>query len=416
MWLHSAVLDNGLKVLVQDLPGQRTVTALLMFNRGAKDEEVSENGISHYVEHVAFNTSHHTGELKRLAQQLLTRGAQQNADTTKEFTTYYMTVMEEQLPAAIRMLGLLLQEFSALPQVVENERQVILRELSMHHHSAKRIFDLFAECLWGTYTLGLPVIGREETVRRITAEQLSAVVERDYTADNAVLVVLGKCDHRRVYDLADQAFSRWRPSGQRKGEYLVSQTPSILVHHEPGAQNALLCIGAPGVPHGHLSASALDLLNSILAAPGEGRLFRILREERGLVYQLTGLSTHYRHAGAFGMVTNCATRDVKTVIRLIVQEFDRVRRYGVTEEELESAKARLALERYLEAENVMSLAKRLASAALFGETYTVQDLNRQMQATSPQEVQSAASEYLKRRAVSVAGVGTMEEEEIAALI
>jgi len=416
LWLHSAVLDNGLKIVVQDLPGQRTTTVLLMFNRGAKDEDRSDNGVSHYVEHVAFHIDHRSGRLKQLSQQLTSRGAQQNADTNKEFTSYYLTVLEDQLPAAIELIGQLFAEFPPAPTAVEKERQIILRELSMHMHSPRLIFDLFAECLWGTYTLGLPVLGREETIKRITADHLAAVVARDYTADNAVLVVLGKCDYRAVYELAERSFRHWRPSGHRKGQYMVEQSPSIVVHHEPGARNALLCVGVPGVHHGHPSAPALDLLNSILAAPGEGRLFRLLREERGLVYQLTGLSTHYRHAGAFGVVTNCGGSDTKTVVRLILQEFERVRRSGVTPDELESAKARLAMERYLEAENVLSLAKRLGAAALFGETYTITDLNRQTEATTLDEVRAAAQQFLKRRVVSFAGIGPMTEEEIAALL
>ena len=132
------------------------------------------------------------------------------------------------------------------------------------------------------------------------------------------------------------------------------------------------------------------------------------------MYQLTGLSTHYRHAGAFGVVTNCGGSDTKTVVRLILQEFERVRRSGVTPDELESAKARLAMERYLEAENVLSLAKRLGAAALFGETYTITDLNRQTEATTLDEVRAAAQQFLKRRVVSFAGIGPMTEEEIAA--
>ncbi|MFZ5814329.1 MAG: M16 family metallopeptidase [Bacillota bacterium] len=416
MWVHSTVLENGLKVIVQEMPAQRTVTALVIFNRGAKDEDLEQSGISHFVEHVALHTGSHRGELRRLNQQLLSRGAQQNADTAKEFTTYYMTVLEDQLPTAIQTFGLLLTEFDPERKTVETERQVILREISMHEQSARRIFDLFSECLWGNYTLGLPVLGRRETVSGFALEQLAAVVSRDYTADNAALVVIGRCEHRQVLEMANRALSEWRPSGIRRGEYNVSQSPSILVHREAHAQNALICVGAPGVPHGHPSAPALDLLNSILASPGEGRLFKLLREERGLVYQLTGLSTHYRHAGAFGVVTNCATGDLQQVSRLIFQEFERVRRLGVTEEELESAKARLALERFLEAENVITLAKRLGAAALFGEMYTVQSLNLQTQSITPEEVMAAAQEYLRRRNLSFAGIGSFSEEEIAAII
>lgn len=407
-------LGNGLRLCVERTRGSRISTVLLMINRGAKDESLGDNGISHFLEHLAFHPP--GADSQKLLAALEARGARYNGETTREWTAFHVMCLPEDVPLVMQTLRRLVAEVAPTQETVTRERSVILNEYNLHIRSPWLVTDLFSQALWGQRSLGLTILGSPEIIQRVGLAEFLDVAGRYYRPDNCALVAIGDLDPEAMYAEAEKAFSCWPPAERTNPPYVVQEEPSIVFHREANAAQALLCVGVPGLPYDHPQQAAVDVLGTLLGEGPDSRLFRALREERGLAYQVNVYCTHYRQAGGLGIVCTVPTEHVLEAVRVIVGEFERAAAGAFLDAELESAKARLRIRHCIEQDSGLERARLIARAALFGGGYSLNEVLLNVARLHREEVAAVASQLLRRQNYSFAGIGSFDVEAVAALL
>jgi predicted Zn-dependent peptidase len=205
------VLNNGVRILTEEIPHVRSISLGLWVRSGSRDEDEATSGISHFIEHMMFK-----GTEKRTARQigeaLEAVGGQLNAFTTKEYTCYYARVLDEHLDLAIDVLSDMFFNSRFNPNDIDTERRVVLEEISMYEDSPDElIHDLFARTVWAGHPLGRPILGSIKTVQSITRETLLEHLNYHYSPNRLVIAAAGRVTHDSLVEKLQPLFESWNP-------------------------------------------------------------------------------------------------------------------------------------------------------------------------------------------------------------
>lgn len=193
---QKTVFDNGVRIITEKIPS-RTVSAGIWVDVGARDEQPHNNGSAHFLEHMLFKgTSSRTA--REIAQEFDTLGGMSNAFTSGETTSYYATVLDDQLERLTALLGDIFRDSLFDEQEVVREREVVLQEISMVEDTPDdRIHELFTGSLWGDHPLGYTVLGQREIVAGMDSAGLREYMRGQYTPEKIVIAACGNVDHEQ---------------------------------------------------------------------------------------------------------------------------------------------------------------------------------------------------------------------------
>src|SRR5208283_3552059 len=186
------VLPNGLRVISEPMPAVVSSTIGIWVENGSRYEIPSQNGVSHFIEHLLFK-----GTRKRTAAQIAEEidavGGVLNAFTGKEYTCYYAKVLGADLPMTTEVLADLFLESVFDAAEIDRERQVVLQEISQAEDTPDDfIHDLFTENFWKGHPLALPIFGSAETVNKIDREQLTSFMAARYRSSRVFIAAAGQ--------------------------------------------------------------------------------------------------------------------------------------------------------------------------------------------------------------------------------
>ena len=277
-----ATLANGVRVVAIRLPHLQSVNVSVFVRTGSSHEPRRLNGISHFVEHMAFKGTHaRTCQQINLDAERL--GADVNAHTDKDHTAYLMRGMAGDATRFIAMLGDIVQHSSFPESELERERQVILHELTEDEEDVLSIADkLFDKLCYGGHPLAQPVIGSRLTVQRITRDELLGYVGQQYSGANVVVGIAGNVDVAEVVAAAEAAFAAM-PAGAQNRVEAPLYTGGVASKVQAGYSQTHVVFGYP------VASLREDYHAAVVAAAlfGEGMsspLMDEIRERRGLVY------------------------------------------------------------------------------------------------------------------------------------
>jgi predicted Zn-dependent peptidase len=307
MSVHTTVLENGIRILSEHMDGIRSVSVGVLVGVGSKNEQPGEQGYAHLLEHMLFQG---TGErdAEAIAEMMEIGGGAIGAFTTREYTVYHATVLDEYLPFALEALGDMLGN-SVLPQeALDRQRSVILAELAGHDDPLYRANDLLKTALWPDHALGYPTIGFEGTLQQATRNSLLRFMRQHYTADNIILAAAGNVQHDTLVEQARDALWQITPSTRQAD---LASTPfetksGILIADNRNLQQVYFTLGWPAPSYTDSDRYTWHVFSTLLGGGPTSRLYRKLREERGLVYHIAAQYQAYQDTGAF--VVEGATR------------------------------------------------------------------------------------------------------------
>jgi len=269
-------LPGGLRVVTEAVAGVRSVSLGIWIGIGARDEDPEQAGAAHYLEHLLFKgTRRRTA--KDIAEELDAVGGDLNAFTAKEHTCYYAHVLDTDLPLAVEVLADVVTDATLEPSDVEVERSVVLEEIAMRDDDPEDLLgELSDEALFGDHPLGRPVIGSEESVRRMDRETLHAFWRGQYTTPRMIVAAAGNLRHGEVVELVSSALAAATaragaatPAGPRRlAPALLVPGPRLVLRPEDTEQAHVL-LGVPGLSRHDPRRSALSVLNTAL---GDGDL------------------------------------------------------------------------------------------------------------------------------------------------
>lgn len=365
--VYETVLAGGLRLLVEEVPTSRCASAGVWVRVGSRDDPESRPGLAHFIEHLLFKGTRRL-DAAGISRAMDAIGGHLDGATSREATFYYAEVPSDGLPKALALLADLVQHPVFAADALERERGVVLEEIRGHADDPEQTaYDLFSAGLWQGHPLSRPILGTPETIAEVSRGEIAAHYRRFYRNDTMVLVVSGAVEAARVAELAARYFSSASPTKEGPTERTIPHLQGGRQSHRRDTGQVHLFVGLPGTDLGDDDRFALGVINTVLGGGMSARLFRLIREERGLAYAVYSMALHYSDAGAWLVYAGVAPERVDEVLELILGEFASLRRDGISREELRLAKAKLRGNLILDLEGNSDRMFRLGTQAVAGQ-------------------------------------------------
>ena len=350
-------LDNGLRIITDDLPGIVTATLGLWVEVGARYESPEINGISHFLEHMAFKGTT-TRSAKQIAEEIENVGGHLNAYTSRENTAYHARVLEANVPLALEIIADIIQNSTFEAEELSRERDVILQEIGQAFDTPDDIiFDYFQETAFPDHPLGRPILGRADIIHKISQEDLKEYIEQEYTAPRMVFAATGAINHDQIVDLCQKRFTHLatHPTNSfKKASYQGGQ-----FYEKRNLEQVHLLIGFESCPYDDPDFYPLSVFSNLLGGGMSSRLFQEVREKRGLVYSIYSFNSAFRDAGLFGIYAGTGEHQVQELlptIREVLADFPKT----LEAKELNRSKAQLQAGILMSLESTSARCEQLA--------------------------------------------------------
>ena len=399
---HVATLPNGVRVVGVRLPHLASASVSVFVRTGSAHESPQLNGISHFVEHMAFKGTHER-DCQRINLDAERLGAEVNAHTDKDHTAYHMRGLARHAGDFVRMLGDIVRNSTFPEAELERERQVILHEYTEDEEDPlSTAFKLFDELCWGSHPLAQAVIGTRRNIRRFSRADLLDYVQRQYSGVNVVVGVAGDIDPEAAVRAVEAAFGSM-PAGRENEVAVPGYHGGSRSRRQVGASQSHVVLGfpIPGLKDDyHASVVAAALLGEGMSSP----LMDQLRERRGLVYYAACSADVTQLGGQFVIEASTAPKHLDEFFtettRLLAEQAERTDPVG-----LERARNQIAVRNLRVEEQPF---RRLEEAAhdlfVHGRVRSRAELAGRVEAVTADEVRDAFGAMLATRpSLAVAG-------------
>jgi predicted Zn-dependent peptidase len=368
MGYQKTVLDNGIKVITEEIPYLKSVSIGVWVNTGSRDEQPHENGISHFIEHLLFKGTERRTAFD-IAKEIDSVGGTLNAFTGREYTCFYAKVIDRNLPLAIDLLSDIFLHSLMDPNDVEKERMVILQEIKMVEDTPDDyIHDLFNRVCWGDHPLGFPIFGTSELVQSFNRDQVYQFLKDNYLPKRIIICAAGNLRHQEVVDSIGATFGEI-PKSDKLWQRVKPHSISTSNIRRRELEQVHFCLGTKGLEYNHSLRFASYLLNTVLGGGMSSRLFQEIRENRGLAYSVYSYLPSYIDSGLVVVYAGTNGNSFQEVIDLVLKEFNRLKTERFKKEELETAKEQLKGNLLLSLESSDNLMTRLAKKEIYLGSY-----------------------------------------------
>ncbi|HEY5299752.1 MAG TPA: pitrilysin family protein [Acetobacteraceae bacterium] len=386
-------LPSGLTVVTERMDRVETVSFGAYVATGSRHETEAENGVSHFLEHMAFKGTERRSAAK-IAEEMDAVGGHLNAYTAREQTAYYAKVLKEDTALAADIIGDILTHSTFDPEELERERGVILQEIGQANDTPDDIiFDYFQEQAYPAQSLGRPVLGSEETVRAMSRTSLMGYMRRHYPASNVVVAAAGAIEHDQIVDLVQTHFADLAadpapsaPAGRYQGGEFREDRDLDQVH---------IVLGFPSVAYDDPDFHPTLLLSTLLGGGMSSRLFQEVREKRGLVYSIYSFNAPLMDGGLLGIYAGTGESEAQELIPVTLDELRKVQ-HEVTDAELSRARAQAKAGLLMSLESTGSRCEQLArQIQVFGRVVPVAETVAKINAVDRAAIQRAAARHFR---------------------
>jgi len=342
----------------------RSVALGLWVRTGSRNETPAQAGVSHFLEHLLFKGTARYSAID-IAEKLDGLGASVNAATGKETTHLHARFLDEHTEEVFDLLAEMLLA-PTYPEV-DSEREVVLEEIAMYEDEPQdRVHDILAEAVFGQHPLGRRVLGEAEVISSVPVPEIEAYRSSRYTGETIVVGAAGNVDHSRIAELAQRLVQP--PSTSANGQPASAQADESarLCFYEKDTEQYHICFGAPGIIREDERRYALAVLDSIFGGSSSSRLFREVREKRGLAYAVGSYNEQYTDSGLIASYVGTREDNVEEACAIIGAELARLRSEPVSSEELTRAKESVKGRLVLSSESTAARMTRISRATLFG--------------------------------------------------
>lgn len=405
--MNKVILSNGLRVVYEKIPTCRSVSFGIWVKTGSRNETEEQNGISHFIEHMLFKgTDRFTA--KDIAELFDGIGGNVNAFTTKEYTCYYVKVLDEHLPLAIDVLADMFFHSRLDQEELDKERNVILEEISMYEDTPDDlVHDLLAKSAYGSHPLGQTILGLEENLLRLQPDDLRNYMKQHYQVDNIVVSIAGNITDD-VVQLVEKHFSGFANQGSPNALTAPDFLGDALFHEKKTEQNHI-CLSLPGCPIGDPDLYAMIILNNAIGGGMSSRLFQEIREKRGLAYSVYSYHSSQIDSGLFTIYTGTAPKQTEEVLKVSLEVIGEMISQGMTDSELRKGKEQLKGSLILSLESTSARMNRLGKNELMlGRHLTLDEIIARIESVHLEQV-NALSKQLFSHSFSLAMVGQSDE-------
>jgi predicted Zn-dependent peptidase len=413
MMYQRFVLDNGIRVFINELPHTRSVTLAIYVGIGSRYEDAPSGGISHFIEHMLFKGTAKRPTAHDLAVAIEGIGGAFNASTGHDMTNYWVKVAHQHFDTALDVLSDMLQRSIFAPEEIEKERRVIIEEISQTFDTPDELvfYDL-DELMWHAHPLGRDIAGTPESVAALTRPQLCDYLAQHYQANTIVVSAAGFIQADAVLTKITEALREFQPAP--RGQYLPFQNGQ----HAPRwhlrrkkTEQAHVAVSTWTYPRLHPDRFVVGVLNTILGEGMSSRLFQEIREKRGLAYAVSSFGGAHDDCGYLGSYAAVEPKKAAPTLEAMLYEWARLRDEQVPAEELIKAKELIKGHLLLSMEDTHSIAAWYGGQeVLGGELLTVDDVTTAIDAVTVQDVQRVARDLFRDEWMNLAVVGPFRSD------
>ncbi len=399
-------LDNGLTIITDFNPSIETVFCGVWASVGSRNETKEINGISHFLEHMAFKGTT-TKSYKDIAETIEDIGGDINAYTSKDHTFFYTKTLKEYLETSIDILSDIIQNSVFDTTETSKERNVILQEYySSLDTPDDVIYDYYGETAYPNQPLGRTILGTDETIRSITPDMLKSYIKTNYCVDRLFLVISGNFDNEKVTELAKKYFTNLTPAGcpptpsaKYEGGYFVKNKDLEQIHLILGFEATNL--------HNRKEVFCENILCNTLGGGMSSRLFQEIREKHNLVYTIYSNVTNYSDTGHFYIYTSTVPEKINQVIDTSINEILKITD-GITPQELNRAKVSYKSSMLMSLENSTARARILGRQMQhFGKHIPFSESISMIESISLEDIKETAKKVFSSN-LTITGLGKCE--------
>ncbi len=353
-------LENGQTVVIEEVKTNPIVTIDTWVKTGSINEDDKNNGVSHFLEHLFFkgSTNHAPGEFDKILE---TKGAINNAATSKDFTHYYITIPSKDFDLALEMHSDMLLNPLVPRKEMEKERKVVLEEISKDANNPSSIvFDNLVKMMYKTHPYKRKVIGTSEIIETIPRDEILDYYNKFYKPSNMVTVIVGDVNSEEVLKKIKNSFN----SSAEKTEKITYEKEKPLtqqariVEHFPTTSGYML-IGFRGVDIDGKDSYALDILATVL---GQGRtsiFYKEIKDNKQLAYSIGASNAGFKDDGIFYISANFTPDKLEKLEEEIFNQISKIQKNGISQEQLKTAQNMIERDTFYARESISNIANEI---------------------------------------------------------
>ncbi len=357
MSVEYTTLPNGLRIVTENMPGLLSASVGIWVNAGGRHERLEQNGIAHFLEHMAFKGTT-TRSALQIAEEIEDVGGYINAYTSREMTAYYARVLEADVPLALDVIADIVLNPVFDPREIEVERHVILSEIGQTLDTPDDIvFDWLQEAAYPDQAMGRTILGPAERVKAFNRADFAGFVSEHYGPDQMILSAAGAVDHDQIVKLAETLFADAKRSSAATAQPALWRGAERREVKSLEQAHFALGFEAPGFHDPDLYTA--QVYTTALGGGMSSRLFQKIREERGLCYSIFAQAGAHDDTGMMTIYAGTSEEEIGALSELTIDELKRAAE-DMTEAEVSRARAQMKAGMLMGLESPSSRAERMA--------------------------------------------------------
>ncbi len=390
MNIEQSVLPNGLRVVSVNLPGFDSAAVGAFVKAGARNETEANNGIAHFLEHMAFKGTK-TRTALQIGAEIEVLGSNINAYTSHDQTAYFVTGLKSTIAQSVAILGDVLTASTFEPKEIEVEKGVILQEIRRAADNPSHVaYDGYGVTAYPDQPMGRPILGPASIIEGVTRDYFTSFVDQHYFAENMVVVGTGDFSHEDFVEMVGEHFatlpSRSTPVVAAPARYVGGDVRNT----EKDFEQVTILLGLQSVPETDSTVYAHKLLARALGGGMSSPLFQEVREKRGLVYAVSAYSDHGADHGDFVVYAGTTAKHVPDLIQVACEQIMKTTQ-AVNEQDLTRARNSMLVNLATAKEKPFTLARSIAGTLFeHGKIIPPTEAMRAVEAVTLDDVRAAA--------------------------
>ncbi|MEY4647036.1 MAG: hypothetical protein RIQ98_872 [Bacteroidota bacterium] len=395
--IQLTTLNNGITIVHRQVMHTEISHLGIMLDIGSRDELDNEQGLAHFWEHLAFK-----GTQKKNNMQIINRleviGGELNAYTTKEKICFHASVLSPYFERALELITDITFHSTFPAKELEKERSVILEEMSMYYEAPEdAIQDDFDELLFPDHSLGVNILGTQETVNSFKQSDLNAFIARNMDTSRIVISSIGKHSHDKVFKWAEKHLGHIPTKRNQVKRILPPAMKPMERITKRGLNQSHVALGRQSYAIKHPDRLAFFMLINLLGGPSMNSLLNVsIREKRGLVYSIEANFTSYVDSGFWAIYFGTESNQVNKSVKLIHKEFEKLQDRTMSPAQLLKIKSQLKGQMAMAEESNLNFMLMMAKSLLDREKIeTLDEIFEQIDLVSSEQLQRLAQEMLQ---------------------
>jgi predicted Zn-dependent peptidase len=399
-------LPNGLRIVTENMPGLASAAVGLWVTAGGRHERPEQNGIAHFLEHMAFKGTKRRSALQ-IAEEIEDVGGYINAYTSREMTAYYARVLEADVPLAMDVIADIVLNPKFEKKEIEVERHVILQEIGQALDTPDDIiFDWLQEAAYPDQAMGRTILGPAERVSAFQRKDLQSFVADHYGPERMILSGAGAVDHATLVKIAEEHFGHLRPRPRPQPE--PARWQGAERREVKDLEQVHFAMGFRGPAYRDADMHTAQVYATAVGGGMSSRLFQKIREERGLCYSIYAQAGSYDDTGMLTLYAGTSVGEIGDLGALTMDELKRAAE-DMSDAEVARAKAQLKAGLLMGLESPSARAERMARyLAIWGRVPGLQEATAEIEGVSTADVRAFGAKIVSEGAAALALYGPVE--------